>query len=67
MNCELWRLPLKEKPWAQVLRRFSGNGRGLCTGLECVYKLRGGSREEGNLRACEAGSNGIFLLLFSLD
>lgn len=29
---------------------MSGNGCGLCIGLERVYKLVGGSREEGNLR-----------------
>lgn len=49
MNSELWRVLLKGKPRAQVLRRLStgsGNGCGLCVGLELV----GGSREEGNLR-----------------
>lgn len=53
MNSELWRVLLKGKPRAQVLRRLStgsGNGCGLCVGLERVYKPVGGSREEGNLR-----------------
>lgn len=48
-------------------RRFStgsGNGHDLSTVLECAYKLRGGSREDGDLRVDLAGCVGLMATVF---